>query len=89
MKALSLGECCADCFAAINYNASEMRPDDRQRALEAGKKLIALADAERANIVYTGGYKGFSHNICAGCRSTLAGDRWLLIALQEEGRDLA
>lgn len=88
MRKIELGECCADCFAAINYNTSDMPYDHRQRAQEAGKKLSNLLEAEHAQSVCTGDYRGFGSCTCAGCRNEQAGDRWHLVALQEERRDI-
>lgn len=83
MQKITIGECCADCFAAINYNPREMLPDAAEAARIAGEKLSRLCDAEGVQSLHTGDFAGFSTRTCAGCRSELGGDRWPLIGLKE------
>lgn len=84
MKPIRLGGCCRDCFNALNFNSSQLPPDDIKAATRAARELSALAERERVVTLHTEeGYPHYSALPCMGCGSALAGDRWELVGLQE------
>lgn len=88
MRKLDMGNCCSYCFYALNYELKQMPYYDQQRAKNAGGRLSQLAEREQVTSLHTGNFLGFSQCTCEGCRSPETGDRWQLLGLQEERRDL-
>ncbi len=83
MRTVKLGECCADCFDAINFSLSEIPPERHAAVKAAGDKISAKADLEGVASLHTGEREAFSHARCDGCGSTLAGSRWPLDGLTD------
>lgn len=93
MKRIFLGDCCSDCFAAVNYNPAELPPAAAETARAASEKLSLLCDKEKVVSLSTGVWNGFKvpdpkgpgGDWCDGCGSSKPSDFWQLIGLKGNG----
>ena len=79
-KPISLGECCNNCFTALNYTSIEVPDDIQEDVSRSSTRLSLLADSEQVASLHTGEPKGFGWHRCDGCGSPFGGDRHELLA---------